>query len=73
MARSFCRYFRVGDAIYLRRMGNRNLHQKIMKILDNLYNCIVLAIGLLPVWYLVEKHGVKGFLSLIVETLQIFV
>ncbi len=44
-----------------------------MKILDNLYNCIVLTIGLLPVWYLVEKHGVKGFLSLVVETFQIFV
>lgn len=44
-----------------------------MKILDSIYNCIVLAIGLLPVWYLVEKHGVKGFLSLVIETFQIFV
>ncbi len=44
-----------------------------MKILNHIYGLFVLSIGLLPVWYLVEKHGIKGFFSLVIETFQILV
>jgi len=40
----------------------------IANILDRLYSLFCLAILLAPVFYLVEKHGMNGFLNLIIET-----
>ena len=39
-----------------------------MKILDHIYECFVLGVLLLPVWFLIDKHGIGGFINLAVET-----
>jgi hypothetical protein len=39
-----------------------------MKIFDHIYECIILGVLLIPVWALIEKHGIGGFISLAVDT-----
>lgn len=39
-----------------------------MKILDHIYECIILGVLLIPVWALIEKHGIGGFINLAAET-----
>lgn len=39
-----------------------------MKILDNLYSLFVFSIAAMPAIYLLDKHGLKGFIKLVGET-----
>lgn len=40
----------------------------MINALDRLHSLVCLSVVALPIVYLVEKHGIKGFLNLVVET-----
>ena len=43
----------------------------MINTLERLHSLLIFSIGMLPVFYLVEKHGLKGFFKLVIETFQL--
>ncbi len=42
-----------------------------MKLLDKIHSLFVFSVLLLPVFYLVDKHGLEGFVKLVGETFSL--